>query len=76
MDKAIFDEKKAQSILAGIRESIAKLTVADIQLIAAAQLDRLESWRCTLIYTTDATQAIPKLSGQLTYSGKRYKKPL
>lgn len=48
MDKAIFDEKKAQSILAGIRESIAKLTVADIQLIAAAQLDRLESWRCTL----------------------------
>jgi hypothetical protein len=76
MDKPAFDTKKAQAILSGIRESVNKLTVADIQLIAAPQLDRLDSWRCSLVFTADATQAVPELFGQLTYGGKRYKKPL
>jgi hypothetical protein len=30
MDKPIIDQKKAQAILDGIRESVDKLTVADI----------------------------------------------
>jgi hypothetical protein len=76
MDKPVFDTKKAQSILDGIRESVDKLAVADIQLVAAPQLDRLDSLRCSLVFTIDATQAVSELSGQLSYGGKRYKKPL
>ena len=76
MDKPVFDTKKAQAILSAIHESVDKLTVAHIQVIAEAQRDKLDSWRCTLVFATDATQVSPKVSAQLSYGGKRYKESL
>jgi hypothetical protein len=76
MHSSNLDQKKAQAILAGIRDSVSKLSVSDIQQITEPQLDRLDSWRCSLVFTVDATQATPQLVAELTYGGKRYKKPL
>jgi hypothetical protein len=72
----ILDPQKAQTILDGIKRAVAKLTVATIENVAAAQADKLHDMQCKLAISTDATKADPKIKAEVTYGGRKYKELL
>jgi hypothetical protein len=71
-----FDGKKAQVTLHQMRDLLGKLSPADLMLTVEAQRDKLDKWRCNLSFSGDLLASMPRVSAELSYGGRKYKKTI